>query len=318
MKFEGREIDAIALWSDYVEFPPGMKMDGKYLPLVQCPNPNHDTQKHHFQINVEDGLVHCFAQCGISGTFARAISIIEGCSERDARKTILGFKCDGRVGRKSYEKHEPGRNVSIEIPTFSTYLPSAALEYLNRRGIAEESVARWGLGWDQEELRIVIPAQDSNGTVRFLIKRAVRPKDHPKYLYAPEGVEKNSLLFGCCGIDTGMVRSQGIVLVEGSIDAIRLYQEGFQNVVATLGTGISEKQCEILSRLRPKRVYCFFDKDVAGVHGIEIVKRRLRKYPVYVCRYPKGKSDPAECEGREVKRAIDRAVPLSKLKLSTV
>jgi DNA primase len=314
VRFEGRDIDALALWSNYVEFPADLHIDGKFLPLVKCPNPDHDTEKRHFQINIEDGLVHCFALCGISGTYTKAISAIEGCSEREARKIILGHKRKGSGNSdKRAKNREPrkGRD-KIEIPAFDSYLPPVALDYLASREITENSVAAWELGWDSDEKRIVIPAKDNRRITRFLVKRSVFPHQHPKYLYAPEGVSKNSLLFGGCFCDPGLIRSHGLILVEGSLDAIRLYQHGHRNVVATLGTGISEIQRRIVSRLRPRRIYTFFDRDAAGVHGIEIVQRRLGRYPIFVVRYPAGRNDPAELTRREVERAITRAIPLSR------
>jgi DNA primase len=124
-------------------------------------------------------------------------------------------------------------------------------------------------------------------------------------------VSKNSLLFGSLHTDPRLIRSTGLILVEGSIDTIGLFQHGWRNVVGTLGTGISEIQCNIVSRLRPRRIYTFFDRDSAGVHGIEIVQRRLGKYPIFVTRYPAGRYDPAELSRKEVERAISRAIPLS-------
>jgi DNA primase len=313
MRFEGREIDPISLWSNYVDFPANMLIDGKFLPLVKCPNPEHDTNKHHFQINVVDGLVHCFALCGISGTYIKAISLIEGCSERDARKIILGHKRRSSGGNVVTKKRRAfGAKSKIPIPEYESYLPPVALDYLRDRGINENSVATWELGWDEDEKRIVIPAKDQRGITRFLIKRAVLPDGYPRYLYAPDGVSKNSLLFGSLHTDPRLIRSTGLILVEGSIDTIGLFQHGWRNVVGTLGTGISEIQRNLVSRLRPRRIYTFFDRDSAGVHGIEIAERRLGKYPIFVIRYPAGRYDPAELTGREVERAIERAIPISQ------
>ena len=313
MKYQGREIDPISLWSNYVDFPANMRIDGKYLPLVICPNPDHDTQKRHFQVNIQDGLVHCFAQCGISGTFTQAISLIEGCVERDARKIVLAHKRNSskRRERIAHRDHlEPKRKNAV--PEYDSFLPAAALDYLSGRGITENSVATWELGWDREELRLVIPAKDQRGITRFIIKRSVLSRQSPKYLYAPDGAEVKSLLFGACFVDPALIRSQGLILVEGSLDTIRLYQHGCRNVVGTLGTGISEIQCRLVSHLRPRRIFTFFDRDTAGIHGIEIVQRRLRKYPLYVIRYPAGRYDPAELTRREVERAISRAIPISR------
>lgn len=315
MRFLGREIDSIGLWENYVDFPTSADFTDKYLPKVVCPNPKHDTMKRHFQINQDDGLVHCFALCGISGTFTHAIQIIEGCNDKEAKRIILRYatkKKRKRISRSvGSSKRNSGAATVVPDLSFSTHIPQAGLEYLDSRGIVGSSIASWELGWDTNELRLVIPAKDERGQTRFLIRRAVRENDHPKYLYS-EGFPKSSLLFGACQTDQGMIRSKGMILVEGSLDAIRLHQNGYKNACAILGTGISKVQREILSRMRPARIYLMFDKDVAGVHNIEIAKKLLYRYPLFVCRYPAGKSDPAELSKEEVKRSISRAVPVHR------
>jgi DNA primase len=321
MRFQGREIDPIELWANYVEFPPNVKVDGEFLPKVICPNPDHDTSKRHFQINAQKGLVHCFAGCGISGTYSHAIGLIEGIDERKARKVILRHTKMGRrnvsaegnsSGHKSTRLRDDGRtrreNSDLE---YSSYIPQAGIEYLRGRGIMEQAMAHFQIGWDAEELRLVIPAKDITGKTRLLIKRAVRPKDHPKYLYT-EGFPKTSLLFGACDLDPGMIQSQGIVLVEGSFDRINLWLCEIPNTVATLGTGISEIQARLVERFRPPVVYLMFDRDTSGVHGIEIARRRLPKSNLRICRYPKGKFDPGELTREEAIRSIERAIPVSK------
>jgi len=320
MKFQGREIDPLEVWASYVEFPENVKIDGEFLPKVVCPNPAHDTNKRHFQINVEKGLVHCFAGCGISGTFTRAISLIEGCSEREARRIILrGSKIGrkdsrGNVGsrssnnvRKKRDGHTPERSLE-----YSRHIPQAGLEYLRHRGITSRSVAHFEIGWDKSELRLVIPGKDISGITRFLIERAVREEKWPKYLYT-EGFPKTSLLFGACDLDPVLIQSQGIVIVEGCLDRIVLWQHEITTAVATLGTGVSEIQAKIIERLRPPAVFLMVDRDTSGIHGIEIARRRLPKEKLLVCRYPKGKYDPAELTRREAHRIIERAVPISKL-----
>jgi DNA primase len=312
MKYRGREVDSLALWGQYVDFPPNMESD-QYLPLVVCPNPEHDTMKRHFQINTKDGLVHCFARCGISGTYQKAISIIEGCSEREAKKIILGFSRSG-VGTKNQKRRSSTATRNPDVPKleYSSYIPQAGIEFLDGRGISSGSIALWKIGWDEEELRIVIPVCDLQGHVKLLIKRAVQGRQRPKYLYT-DGYPKTALLFGACHVDRHMVQSQGLIIVEGSIDAMRGHQFGHRNTVATLGTGISSEQVRIVSSLHPRRIFLFRDKDAAGVHGLEIDEQRFKgKYPLYVVRYPKGKSDPAEMEGRDWDRALERAIPMRK------
>lgn len=313
MKYRGREIDPLTLWDRYVDLPADASEDsGPFLKLVYCPNPEHDnTRTPSFQINISQPTVHCFAQCGISGSYERAISIIEGCDEREARKTILR----GALAAPS-KRQAPAKSASKPAPTVSDlaydrFLPQAGLEYLKRRGISEGSVATWELGWNYDELRIVIPALDEHRKLRFLIERATRLKDEPKYLYS-EGFAKTSLLFGACNLDMALVKSLGLILTEGSLDTIRLHQHDLRNAVAILGTGISQAQRNIVARMRPRRIYFMFDKDLAGVTNIEIAAKSLRKYPCFVCRYPKGVNDPGEISREQAHRSIARAVPALK------
>jgi DNA primase len=334
MNYMGRQIDPIALWEQYVEFPSSMRIDKRvvFTPKVVCPNPKHDTSKHHFQINVQQGLVHCFAMCGISGTFTHALCVIHGFydefqvdqaqdeRERDRRKRkahrqaeriIFRYKVRGSgngIRRYSREKRQP-EQPEIDL-SYDLFVPQAGLEYLESRNISSQSIAQWEIGWDHEDKRLVIPARDEHGQLRFLIRRVLDRRE-PKYLYT-EGVSKTSLLFGACYLGIDQVESDGLILVEGSLDTIRLHQNGFHNAVAILGTGISKQQRNILSRYRPRRVYLMFDKDISGVKNIEICAQELRKYPLYVVRYPKHRSDPAEMGKEEVVRALDRAVPLVK------
>lgn len=353
-KYKGRVIDDVALWEGYVDFPPNMRVDpGEiYLPKVQCPNPAHDTLKRHFQINTQDGLVHCFTYCGIQGSYEHAIAVIEGLYERfkvdleivqrawgkksharsaeereHLRRAARAKRFAGKIILKNSRQASRNENRRVQAPKkglaratkpvqsreleFQSFLPAVAIEYLGSRGISDRSVARWNLGWHPEQKRVVIPAHDENGILRFLIQRAVLPKQQPKYLYT-EGFPKTSLLFGAGQIDLGMVHLDGLALVEGSLDTIVLHQHDLRITTGILGTGISDEQCRIIARIRPKRILLWFDKDSAGVVNIEIASAKLKKYPLFVVRYPKGKSDPGELTKEEAHRQKGRAVPISR------
>lgn len=313
MRYQGRVVDAVALWSEYVEFPSHMRVDDQtvFLPLVVCPNPEHETSKKHFQINIEKGLVHCFANCGISGTFEHAVATIEEMTYREARKVILKHS---RIGGSPIPRKRGKREIKVVQDDIRNYapLPQAAKEYLRTRKITDASVAKWQLRWDADDLRIVIPAFDAKGRLKFVIKRAVREKDVPKYLYAPEGCDRIGTLFGIGQIDLGMIRSSGIVLVEGSVDTILNHQNGVTNTVGILGSKLSEIQAQQISRLRPKRIITMFDADIAGIGATLSVRKLLGNHPMVVCRYPKGKSDPAMLSAKEAVTVIDKAVPFVK------
>lgn len=326
MRFHGREIDPLALWDRYVELPPDWPREAVgFTNLVHCPNPEHDnTRSPAFQINLDKPLVHCFSQCGISGSYEHAICVVEGLYEkfkvedaptkqermrrltrakREAKKIILR----GATGNshRPHQKRQPVKKARVEKAKleYEQFLPPVAQEYLQSRGVSAGSISRWSLGWDSNEKRIVIPAHDEHGRVKFLVKRAVTNSQYPKYLYS-EDSKKTEVLFGAFGIP---FRAH-LVLTEGTLDVIKLAQYGM-NAVGVLGTGISDEQVAILSRIRPGKVYLMFDKDTAGIRNIEVAMLKLRKYPLFVCRYPKGKSDAAELSLEEAVKSVNKAVP---------
>lgn len=221
---------------------------------------------------------------------------------------------DHRPVRKRRNLESP--NAPSEILEYERYLPQAAVAYLKFRKISEASTSKWELGWDAESLRIVIPVHDSRGRVRLLVRRTIKPRVEPRYLYS-EGVERNSLLFGIGQIDLGLVRSEGIILVEGTLDCIILHQYGFTNTVAILGSKVSEIQARKIANMRPTRVYTMFDADGAGVGATISARRRLPGNVIKVCRYPKGKTDPASLDEKEAHRVIQRAVTYSKFERAT-
>lgn len=342
MNYRGRHIDPVAFWSRYVDFPTNLKVreDDEFLPKVVCPNPAHDTLKSHFQINIHQPTVHCFAYCGISGGYEHAVCVIEGLYEkfkvedavdererksraakarRHARKLILGQSKGLARGDEIRRTSKTGSRKAVTLgasdiaSSFETYLPPVATEYLSARGISGDSVSKWGIGWDADSKRIVVPALDEDRHLRFLIKRGIWPKQQPRYLYWPEkedaGWGKTDVLFGAGQIDLGLLRSSGLVLVEGSFGAILNHQDGFQNTTAILGTGISDRQAKVIAKLKPPRIYFMFDKDTAGIRNIEIAARKLRKYPCFVVKFPKGVDDWDDASRKEKERQISRAVP---------
>lgn len=331
MLFRGRNLDVLSLWGSLGIDVPDLPGDGlpTYLSVVQCPNPDHDTFKKHFQINTRQPYVHCFARCGISGTYERAIAIILGLKtakgepdERAAARYILGHTraalrgtvsaYEGRGTRKSND-HESAVAQDEKHLNAGDYrfLPKQARAYLDLRGIDAASRGKWRLGYDEDTERLFIPAYDERGTFRFAIRRQIQGRGSIKYLYT-KGAVKTSILFGACYLDMEAVKRDGLILVEGSLDVIRLHQLGFCNTVGILGTGVSRKQHRLICQLEPKRIYDFFDKDAAGAENIKATRETLTKFPIFVMRYPRHRSDPAEMTGEEVARSFQRALPIGQ------
>lgn len=366
MRIKGKNIDPIALWGTYCDIQGGDS--GPFLSLTFCPNPDHSNSRSPaFQINVSKPFVHCFAHCGISGTYEHAVSVIEGFYEkynvsdeeialakrkwelnepievkrargkvrtahRAARKII--FQRSSALGRRSGKSEETysdtnndrnkrpiaasKRKPQAEIITEDSlvnysYLPKQAIEYLESRGINEASRRRWQIGFDESAERVTIPVRDHRGKLLFIIRRGIHKWQNPSYLYPAES-EKQKVLFGACNLDLAMVRSEGLIVVEGSIDTIMQHQRGFRNTVGSLGNHLSEYQVKLITNLRPRRLYAFGDKDAGGVMLLESFSPLQSKFQIKVPLYPKGNNlDPAKLTDEQATQALRKAVPMGRV-----
>lgn len=117
--------------------------------------------------------------------------------------------------------------------------------------------------------RIMFPIHSLSGEVVGFGGRIVN-KGEPKYLNSPESLvfHKNKILFGL-NHSAKHIRSEDCVLVvEGYMDLVSLYQAGICNVVATMGTALTPEHAKALRRLT-KNVIVLFDGDAAGINASE-------------------------------------------------
>jgi len=241
-----------------------------------------------------------------------------------------------------------------------------AREYLGRRGLDQKAIDDFGLGcslgeglkrhltakgfaeadlraagllgekdgrtYDYFRNRLMFPIRDPKGRVLGFGARAL-DDSMPKYLNSPqtEVFDKSGVLYG---FDRARdrIREEGlVVIVEGYMDVIAAHQHGFTNVVASMGTALTEKQIGLLKKLA-KRLAFALDPDAAGdaatLRGIEVARRSLDrealalpslhgatsrlKTDIRIIPLPEGK-DPDDLirqDPQEWQRLIDGAVPL--------
>ena len=143
--------------------------------------------------------------------------------------------------------------------------------HLMRQGFEPGSLVAAGLvreGDDgqQRDLfrgRLMIPIRDAEGRLAGFGGRSLDDSE-PKYLNSPQSevFDKSRLLYAMDRARDN-VRKEGAVIVEGYMDAIAAHQAGFQNVVASMGTALTEPQVNIIRRLTD-RVTMALDQDTAG------------------------------------------------------
>ena len=133
--------------------------------------------------------------------------------------------------------------------------------------IAEAELVRAtddGRHYDFFRGRLMIPIRDWQARVAGFGSRALDDNATPKYLNTPRTpvFDKSRILFAM-HIAKEPVRQQGAVIVEGYMDAIMAHQHGYDNVVASMGTALTDQQVDLVRRLT-RQVTMALDGDPAG------------------------------------------------------
>ncbi|MBN1122896.1 MAG: DNA primase [Anaerolineae bacterium] len=203
-----------------------------------------------------------------------------------------------------------------------------AREYVEQRGLGTETIHTFGIGyaphsWDstlntllekgytRQDLvnvglviekddggiydrfrdRLMIPIHDIRGNVAGFGARALTKDAKPKYINSPQNAifDKSRLLYGMAYARRSIRESETAVIVEGYMDVLQAHQAGFTNVVAEMGTALTEPQLQILARYA-KRLILALDPDTAGQMATD------RGHDV-IARVSKAAADQVEQEG---------------------
>jgi DNA primase len=175
-------------------------------------------------------------------------------------------------------------------------------EKAKERGFTLDELRSAGLatvrGGDYFPQRLMFPLCDARGRVLGFQARKLREDDplRGKYVNSPEGdlFHKGSILYGLHLARTAISKQDRAAVVEGNTDVIALRQSGFEPVVASMGTALTERQLRELSRVT-RRIYLCFDADAAGqeatLRGMELAA--AQGFDVRVVTLPPGQ-DPAD------------------------
>lgn len=173
---------------------------------------------------------------------------------------------------------------------------NAALDRLKQIGYSEQEMLEAGIltrHEDSERLydrfrdRLMIPICDERGQVIGFGARALKPEAQPKYLNSPQTplFDKSAVLFALHHARRSIRESEVAVIVEGYMDAIQAHQHGFTNVVAQMGTALTQAQLKTLSRFA-RRLILALDADEAGaratLRGLEAARQAASVERVFV------------------------------------
>lgn len=171
-----------------------------------------------------------------------------------------------------------------------------------QEGYTQEDLLAGGLvnrrGNDYFTRRLVFPLADARGAVRGFQARKLYDDDPlpPKYVNSPESdlFKKGDLLYGLDTARQPIAKQDRAVVVEGNTDVLALRQAGFEPVVASMGTALTERQLRELNRLT-KRLFLCFDSDAAGqeatLRGMELAVKL--GFTIRIVLLPAG-TDPAD------------------------
>jgi DNA primase len=301
-------IDIVDLVSGYVT----LKKTGKNH-LGLCPF--HAEKTPSFNVNPGKQIFHCFG-CGVGGDAFKFLELQEGLSFPEAIKQLAGkagisLPAD-RVSRKEDQRAKDEHKALLTIIAdaagyFRKELEgpagSAARAYLKKRGVTDQVVQDFALGFARSEWdgllrhlkqkghalgqmekagliikrsesegyydrfrgRIIFPIRDISGNVIAFGGR-VMDDSLPKYLNSPETplYSKSNALYCLDRAKEAARKQKYFIIVEGYLDVIACHQYGAQNAVATLGTALTEGHLRLMRRFAQNLVL-IFDPDPAGV-----------------------------------------------------
>jgi DNA primase len=220
-----------------------------------CPVCDDDRNKHNLEVNYIDNVYKCWS-CGDSeGTHGPLGRIFDKYGNKKHKKLYNVLKPETVVKRERPKK-------TLKLPdSFTLFKDSSpvypvrrqAMNYLKSRGITDEMIERYGIGFcdkGDHSGRIVVPSYDKNGELNYYIARSWNPMSKAKYKN-PEA-EKDKIIFWENLIDW----NKDIFLVEGAFDGLFL-----ENSIPMLGKHMSELLFETLYMKAKGNITICLDSD---------------------------------------------------------
>ena len=314
-------IDIVSLVSEYVKLE---KRGQNYLGL--CPFHNEKTPS--FTVSPEKKIAHCFG-CGKGGNIFQFVSLIENITYNQAIAklgTRLGLDLESNDNKEaSYDFNNEldimyyGHRLLSDYYNYillNTKEAEDALKYLLDRGLSEDVIKHFNLGYaprdnnialnffnsnkinldlmveagllgkndngdyyDVFKDRVMFPIKNNqNQVVAFSGRTMSSDKNVPKYYNTHETkiFEKRTVLYNFSDARSFIAKENEVILCEGYMDVIKAHQNGMKNTVALMGTNIDNNKLKELLSL-VKKITLSLDNDEAGSRAqIEIGNRIIQ------------------------------------------
>lgn len=274
--------------------------------------PFHGEKTASFSVSRERQLYYCFG-CHAGGNLFGFVMRQRSCDFKEALEHLAekaGIDMTRYASPKNVAKSSKNKSLlQINMEASSFYQKKlrgpegkAAYNYLVKRGLAEETIDRFRLGYapndwrklqdhlfaggidvpllvesglikrsqnndlyiDTFRNRVIFPIQNIGGSIIGFGGR-IMEGDGPKYLNSPETpvFSKRNNLFGLYQGKESIIAGNEALLVEGYMDCIQLHQHGVTNAVASLGTAFTHEQAKLIKRLA-QNLTIIYDGDEAG------------------------------------------------------
>ena len=298
--------------------------------LSGCCPIHEGTNPTQFRVSMSKNIWNCFSGCG-GGNILDLVCKMEGVGIRDAALSIQEwFSLDTKPQKpppkkkaqvtenkppetkdeaKQTEVHSEAGNQPLGFVLKSL---DSNHEYLIKRGLSDKTIIEFGLGYCKKGImrgRIAIPIHSPKGELLAYAGRWAEEinDDTPKYKL-PKGFEKTKELFNL----HRAIESQPedpLVLVEGFFDCMKVWQSGYEKVIALMGSAISNEQEQLIDQYCQDnhQVILLFDEDKAGREGREQIASRLAyNHYVRIIELPSSGIGPSDCSEKELREILSR------------
>ena len=282
--------------------------------------PFHNEKTPSFYVTPSKGIFKCFG-CGKAGSAVGFIMEHEHCSYVDALK-YLAKKYHIEIQEKEESPEDLAQKQKTEsimlVMEFAQkfYVDSllaksdfgVGLSYLHNRGLDDETIARFGLGWapsgrtaladaaiaagykpeylieanlcnqyedgrlmDRFHERAMFPIHSLSGRVIAYSGRTLKSDPNiAKYINSSETpvYVKSRALYGIYLAKGEISKSDRCYLAEGNVDVVSMHQIGITNTVASCGTALTEEQIRVIKKFTDN-ITVMYDGDKAGIHAAQ-------------------------------------------------
>ena len=283
--------------------------------LCLCPF-HHNTDSPAFAVSYAKGLYVCYNQnCNSAGDI---LDLVMKLTQRNSFEAMR-FISQNKLSSVELLEEEL-KELLDDKPEFEEF-PEATLvklyngllanekakDYFASRKINLSSLAHFSLGYSENMNMVTVPLHSPDGIPVGIIGRSIEGKSFKNSPNLP----RNKTMFN---IHRAKREGGTIIVVESSFDAIRLWQAGFPNAVATLGGSISETNLNLLNKYS-STIIIMTDNDQAGRALGTTIATKLNRKNILWARYshesvyPHMAKDVGDLTDEEIKTCIKNAIP---------